>query len=197
MNIDMTFEEWEKKYKPSEETDVIHQVPNNVIWTKMSCDLAQYIVNGFWRVDAMGYYITEVPFDEGDHISILVKTYEELLAEDEFVEKWKEERKKITLARWKSFQKKNQRNKTVDEEGMRREIADAINSSVESKDEQAECARLEKMYGDVWNREQLEEAFKVTADFSPFCRVQRKSDGVEGTLMYQYNPLLYFDFQET
>lgn len=55
---------------------------------------------------------------------------------------------------------------------------------------------LEAKHGEVWDRQQLQKAFDVLGFAAPFVIVCRKSDGVRGSLSFQANPRLYFDFCE-
>jgi hypothetical protein len=57
---------------------------------------------------------------------------------------------------------------------------------------------LEKVYGkdSVFSTDELREHFYVQGFAAPFCIVQRKSDGKLGTLTFQHDPRLYWDFQE-
>ncbi len=56
---------------------------------------------------------------------------------------------------------------------------------------------LEQMHGEVWNTEQLGEAFDVVGFGAPYCTVVRKSDRVAGSLEFQHSPRFYYNFQET
>ena len=56
--------------------------------------------------------------------------------------------------------------------------------------------RLEKEYGTVWSTEELTREFAVIGFMSPYVSVERKSDGVRGTLMFQHLPRFYFSFKE-
>jgi hypothetical protein len=46
-----------------------------------------------------------------------------------------------------------------------------------------------------WDTRQLQEDFEVTAFAAPFVIVRRKSDGQTGTLQFNHNPRIYFNFQ--
>jgi hypothetical protein len=82
-------------------------------------------------------------------------------------------------------------------EGVRREMVREVNTAVESNDEAAERARLTESYGDqVWNTQELGEAFEVLSFAAPLCIVRRKSDGRKGSVMFQHSPRFYFQFQE-
>lgn len=75
-------------------------------------------------------------------------------------------------------------------ETLRREMTASINS--------AEAGRvdLEKRYGKVWNTAELTQDFEVKGFMSPFVVVKRRADGQMGSLTFQHNPRLYFDFVE-
>ena len=53
---------------------------------------------------------------------------------------------------------------------------------------------LEKRYGQVWDTDEFVKAFQVTSFLAPFVMVQRRSDGVTGTLKFQHLPRYYFSF---
>jgi len=55
-------------------------------------------------------------------------------------------------------------------------------------------AQLEADCGQVWNTDELREAFEVVGFLAPFCDVIRKSDGARGTLEFQHSPRFYFHF---
>ena len=54
---------------------------------------------------------------------------------------------------------------------------------------------LEAQHGQVWDTTQLQADFKVTGFQAPFVVVERKSDGVTGSLMFQHMPRYYYDFK--
>ena len=54
---------------------------------------------------------------------------------------------------------------------------------------------LESKHGQIWNTSELQEEFTVLGFAAPFCIVQRKCDGVRGSLMFQNSPRLFFRFQ--
>jgi hypothetical protein len=67
---------------------------------------------------------------------------------------------------------------------------------VESPEDIAEVrARLEKAHGQVWDTEELQRDYTVTGFLAPFVGVVRKSDGVEGSMMFQARPRFYFGFE--
>ena len=55
---------------------------------------------------------------------------------------------------------------------------------------------LEECCGQAWDTRQMTEAFEVLGFLAPYVVVRRKSDGRKGTLMFQHNPRLYFEFVE-
>lgn len=59
----------------------------------------------------------------------------------------------------------------------------------------AERAPLEAAYGQVWDTKELQQDFDVTGFAAPFCVVRRKSDGAEGSIMFQHWPRYYFSFR--
>ena len=73
-------------------------------------------------------------------------------------------------------------------EPIRRELTAEINSHA------AQRAQMEQEYGRVWDSDELRAEFKVTGFMAPFVVVNRKVDGVKGTLMFQHSPRLYFAF---
>ena len=75
-------------------------------------------------------------------------------------------------------------------ESIRREMVKEININPGSRE------ALEKEHGQVWDTEQLQQDFKVNGFMAPFVAVIRKSDGVEGSLLFQHSPRFYFDFKE-
>jgi len=82
----MTEDEWSIKYKPVEnhllehkgtqmfETygkELNHVVSTctktpNTVWTLLDCDGTLIISPGFWRINRLGYFITEVPHQNED-----------------------------------------------------------------------------------------------------------------------------------
>ena len=59
----------------------------------------------------------------------------------------------------------------------------------------SEREALEAKHGQVWDTGQLQEEFDVLGFMAPYIVVCRKSDGVKGSLQFQHNPRLYFNFQ--
>jgi len=74
-------------------------------------------------------------------------------------------------------------------EPIRRERLAEINGEPGSKE------ALQAKYGKVWNTDELSEEFQVIGFMAPLVVVRRKTDGVKGSLEFQHNPRLYFNFQ--
>ncbi len=74
-------------------------------------------------------------------------------------------------------------------EPIRRERLAEINCEPGTKES------LQAKYGKVWNTDELSEEFQVVGFMAPLVVVRRKSDGVKGSLEFQHNPRLYFNFQ--
>lgn len=80
-------------------------------------------------------------------------------------------------------------------EGFRRAEVDRINTAVESSDEDAERARLEEKYGQVWDTKELQHEFEVHGFGAPYIDVTHKEDGEKGSLEFQHSPRFYFNFR--
>lgn len=85
----MTYEEWVEKYKPiqnhltnfapfdgtmfetfGEELNFVREQNSSNIWTFVDTDAGEQITNGYHIVNRIGYFITEVPFNEGPYLDI-------------------------------------------------------------------------------------------------------------------------------
>ena len=75
-------------------------------------------------------------------------------------------------------------------ENIRREMVAYINSNA------AERAALEERYGQVWDSDEIREDFDVIGFAAPMMIVSRKSDGKQGSLVFQHSPRFYWEFQE-
>ena len=53
---------------------------------------------------------------------------------------------------------------------------------------------LEARYGQVWDTQQLAQDFEVVGFMAPLVIVRRKADGVKGSLEFQHEPRLYFNW---
>jgi hypothetical protein len=74
-------------------------------------------------------------------------------------------------------------------EAARRERLTEINAVA------SERAALEARCGQVWDTRDLAHDFVVVGFAAPLVVVRRKSDGVRGSLEFQHQPRLYFNFQ--
>ena len=74
-------------------------------------------------------------------------------------------------------------------EAIRRQRVAEINAEPGSRE------ALEAQYGHVWNTDQLSEEFEVIGFMAPLVVVRRRSDGRKGSLEFQHNPRIYFNFQ--
>lgn len=81
------------------------------------------------------------------------------------------------------------------DELIRRTMVSQINSEVESDDKASERKRLEGLHGQVWSTDELSRDFSVKGFSAPFVVVERKIDGVKGSLEFQHMPRFYFNFQ--
>jgi len=74
-------------------------------------------------------------------------------------------------------------------EALRRERLAEINLVPGSRE------ALEAQYGHVWDTNQLRADFEVLGFSAPYVVARRRSDSVRGSLEFQHNPRLYFNFQ--
>jgi hypothetical protein len=56
-------------------------------------------------------------------------------------------------------------------------------------------AELEARYGQVWNAKQFLADFDTLSNLDPTVVVRRRRDGIVGSLFFQHQPLLFFQFQ--
>lgn len=75
-------------------------------------------------------------------------------------------------------------------EQVRRQRLTEINSEASGR------AELEARYGQVWDTKELARDFIVIGFMAPLIVVQRKADGVKGSLEFQHQPRYYFNFVE-
>jgi hypothetical protein len=54
---------------------------------------------------------------------------------------------------------------------------------------------LEAQHGKVWTTDELSVEFEVVGFMAPLVVVRRKADGVKGSLEFQHNPRMYFNFK--
>lgn len=77
--IELTFEEWKEKYKPTTEdafdTDAIklNDVKPFTIWTLCNDGEVSFICNRYAFVNRDGYFITEIPYNEDYSITVTVE----------------------------------------------------------------------------------------------------------------------------
>jgi hypothetical protein len=74
-------------------------------------------------------------------------------------------------------------------EPIRRQRLAEINSDPGSRE------ALEAQYVKVWDTQELSLEFEVIGFMAPYVVVRRKIDGVKGSLEFQHNPRIYFNFQ--
>ena len=73
-------------------------------------------------------------------------------------------------------------------ESIRREMVSQINAAPGSRE------ALEAEHGQVYDTDQLAEAFEVQGFMAPVVVVRRKKDGRKGSLLFQHSPRYYFGF---
>ena len=79
----------------------------------------------------------------------------------------------------------------IDEtETTRRQMLQEINAKPGSRE------YLEQKHGQVWDTTELQQDFNVLGFLAPIVVVQRKSDGVKGSLYFQASPRLYYGFEK-
>jgi hypothetical protein len=83
---------------------------------------------------------------------------------------------------------------TDETQEIRRDRLVAINKAVVSHNPVTERARLEALYGQIWDSEQLSMDFEVLGFMAPFVVVKRKADGRKGSFEFQHHPRFYFNF---
>ena len=74
-------------------------------------------------------------------------------------------------------------------ETIRRERMAEINAEPGSRE------ALEAQYGQVWSTDELRDVYDVIGFMAPLVVVRQKSDGRKGSLEFQHNPRLYFNFK--
>jgi hypothetical protein len=75
-------------------------------------------------------------------------------------------------------------------EAARRMMVDEINSKVNTR------TSLEAEHGQVWDTDEMTTEFQAVGFMAPFVVVNRRSDGVKGSLEFSHSPRFYFNFQE-
>ena len=74
-------------------------------------------------------------------------------------------------------------------ETIRRQQVTTINAEPGSRE------YLESKHGEVFDTSELQRNFSVLGFMAPYVVVQRKSDGVRGSLLFQHSPRLYYGFK--
>jgi hypothetical protein len=74
-------------------------------------------------------------------------------------------------------------------EAIRRERLVEINGDAGSRE------ALEGVHGQVWDTQQLTDAFEVIGFMAPLVVVRRRADGLKGSLEFQNAPRLYFNWK--
>ena len=78
-NPNMSFDEWEKKYKPISGTfeagDIRDRKPNPLtVWTYGTGDFGGLYIWNDWRtIGRICYYITEIPYGKNDFILVVIE----------------------------------------------------------------------------------------------------------------------------
>lgn len=76
-------------------------------------------------------------------------------------------------------------------DAARRKMAAQINSEPKTREE----LEAEHGKGNVWDTRELAHDFIVVGFAAPVVVVQRKSDGMKGSLFFQHQPRFYYSFQ--
>jgi hypothetical protein len=76
-------------------------------------------------------------------------------------------------------------------ENTRRSMVAEINTNPSPREE------LEAKHGQVWDTSELTKDFQVLSFLAPFCTVKRRADNVRGTLKFQHEPRVYYEFTAT
>lgn len=74
-------------------------------------------------------------------------------------------------------------------ESTRRQMVQEINANPGSRE------YLEQQHGQVWDTTELQQEFSVLGFMAPLIIVERKSDHVKGSLLFQHDPRFYHTFQ--
>jgi len=82
-------------------------------------------------------------------------------------------------------------NKHVKDDNIRK-VGQAVHNILADDDR----AVMEARWGQVWNTTELQEDFSIKGFLAPFVIVERKSDGVRGTMTFSHSPRWYYDFKE-
>ena len=59
-------------------TEFVRKQDPHFVWTDgTSGEGGNFICNGFHFIDRLGYYVTEVPWEDGDNIEVILRTPEQ------------------------------------------------------------------------------------------------------------------------
>ena len=50
-------------------------------------------------------------------------------------------------------------------------------------------------HGEVWTTNQLRDNFEILGFLAPYVVVRRRSDGTKGSVEFQHDPRMYFNFK--
>jgi len=78
-------------------------------------------------------------------------------------------------------------------EDVRRVMTASINAEALSVEEKDLCEK----YGQLWDTQQLQQDYTVHGFMAPFVKVTRKSDNVDGLMMFSHHPRWYHSFEPT
>lgn len=56
--------------------------------------------------------------------------------------------------------------------------------------------QFENQYGQVWDTQELQKDYIVVGFQAPYVVVERKSDGLQGSLEFSHFPRFYFNWKE-
>jgi len=76
-------------------------------------------------------------------------------------------------------------------ESTRRSMVAEINTNPSPRE------ALEAEHGQVWDTAELTKDFQVLSFLAPYCTVKRRADNVRGTLTFQHEPRIYYNFIAT
>jgi len=65
---------------------------------------------------------------------------------------------------------------------------------MDDAEKQKERARLEALYGQVWDTTELQKDFEVMGFMAPLVVVVKKATGEKGSLEFQHLPRFYYSF---
>ena len=80
-------------------------------------------------------------------------------------------------------------------EPFRREAVARINSEVEVDNEDWERVRLEAKYGKVYNTQEVQAEFEIEGFMAPYVVCTSRRTKERGTMEFQHQPRLYFNFR--